>query len=167
MNKHELIKVFQDLEKAGMGKPSFKTILSYLDWLREPGQVTLPKHVHEFIRDMVNDKVDLIRALNLFLVDKDNREWIEQGNNQELFACGYIFGSREDKPEKYLVKFKQVLEGSNYLNCYKRDNEWKFASELETEDFRTQHTREQLEQAGFGWVFSCTEIECIEVKENE
>lgn len=167
MNKHELIRLFKDLKKSSINKVSPDTVLSYLDRLYEPGQVTLPKHVHKFIKDMINDKVDLIRALNLFLVDKENREWIEQGNNQELFACGYMFGSRSENPAKYLVKFKQVLEGSNYLNCYKRDNEWKFASELETEDFRTQHTREQLEEAGFGWVFSCTAIECIEVKENE
>ena len=167
MNKQELIEIFRQLEKTGIGNPSFKVVLSYLNRLREPGQVTLPKHVHEFITDMKGDNVDLLRALNLFLVDKENREWIEQGNNQELFACGYMFGSRSGKPAKYLVKFTQVLEGSNYLNCYKRDNEWKFASELETEDFRTQHTKAQLEEAGFGWVFSCSSIECIEVKENE
>lgn len=167
MNKHEIIRVFKDLKKSGMKKLSVDSVLNYLDQLYEPGQVTLPKHVRKFIKDMVNDRVDLIRALNLFLVDKENREWIEQGNNQELFACGYMFGSLSEKPAKYLVKFKHVLEGSNYLNCYKRDNEWKFASELETEDFRAQHTREQLEEAGFGWVFSCTAIECIEIKENE
>lgn len=167
MNKHEIIRVFQDLKKSSIKKVPTDTVLSYLDQLYEPGQVTLPKHVHEFITDMKGDKVDLIRALNLFLVDKENRQWIEQGNNQELFACGYMFGSRSEKPAKYLVRFKRVLEGSNYLNCDKRDDEWKFASELETKEFRTQHTREQLEQAGFGWVFSCTEIECIEVKENE
>ena len=94
MNKHEIIRVFKDIQKAGLSKVDTESVLNYLHELYEPGQVTLPKHVREFISDMVNDKVDLIRALNLFLVDKENREWIEQGNNQELFACGYMFGSR-------------------------------------------------------------------------
>lgn len=167
MNKREIIRVFKDLKKSGMDKLSVDSVLNYLEQLYEPGQVVVPDTVHKFIQSHVNDNVDLLRAINLFLVDKENREWIEQGHNQELFVCGYMFGSKPQDNTKYLVRFKDLLEGSNYLNCYKRDNEWKFASELETADFRTQHTKEQLEEAGFGWVFSCSSIECIEVKENE
>lgn len=167
MNKHEIIRIFKDLKKSGINKMSPDSVISYLEQLYEPGMVIVPKSVHNFIQSCVNDRVDLIRALNLFLVDKENRDWIEQGHNQELFVCGYMFGSKPQDNAKYLVKFKDLLEGSNYLNCYKRDEEWKFASDLETEDFRTQHTKAELEQAGFGWVFSCPSIECIEVKENE
>lgn len=166
MNKHELIEIFKGLKKSNIGNPSFDVVLSYLDRLHEPGQVTLPKHVHKFIQDMVNDRVDLIRALNLFLVEKENREWIEQGNNQELFVCGYMFGSKTKESAKYLVRVKNVGAENNYLNCYLSLNEWGFNNANESSDYRTYHTREQLDEAGFGWVFNCPGIECIE-KENE
>ena len=166
MNKHEIIRVFKDLKKSGMNKLSVDSVLNYLDQLYEPGQVTLPKHVHKFIKDMINDRVDLIRALNLFLVDKENREWIEQGHNQELFACGYMFGSRDVEPAKYSVRVKNASAEGNYLNCYLSLNEWVFSNLNETNDYRAYHTREQLDEAGFGWVFNCPGIECIE-KENE
>lgn len=166
MNKHEIIRVFKDLKKSGMNKLSVDSVLNYLDQLYEPGQVTLPNHVHVFIKDMVNDKVDLIRALNLFLVDKENREWIEQGNNQELFACGYMFGSKAQESARYSVRVKSASAGNDYLNCYISLNEWGFSNANETNDYRIYHTREQLDEAGFGWVFNCPGIECIE-KENE
>lgn len=130
MNKQEIIRVFKDLKKSGMNKLSVDSVLNYLDQLYEPGQVTLPYHVHGFIKDRVNDKVDLIRALNLFLVDKENREWIEQGNNQELFACGYMFGSKAQESAKYSVRVKNASEEGNYLNCYLSLNEWVFSKIL-------------------------------------
>ena len=113
MNKKEIIRIFKDIQKSGINKVSPNTVLSYLDQLHEPGQVIVPKCVHEFIKDMVKDKVDLIRALNLFLVDTKHREWIEQGNNQELFACGYMFGSKAEESAKYSVRVKNASEEGN------------------------------------------------------
>lgn len=166
MNKQEIIRIFKDVQKSGINKVSPNTVLSYLDQLHEPGQVTVPKRVHEFIKDMVNRKVDLIRALNLFLVDTEHREWIEQSNNQELFACGYMFGSKAQESARYSVRVKSASAGNDYLNCYISLNEWGFSNNNETNAYRIYHTREQLDEAGFGWVFNCPGIECIE-KENE
>ena len=166
MNKQEIIRIFKDIQKSGINKVSPNTVLSYLDQLYEPGQVIVPRRVHEFIKDMVNKKVDLIRALNLFLVDTGHREWIEQGNNQELFACGYMFGSKAEESARYSVRVKSASAENDYLNCYISINEWGFSNANETKDYRIYHTREQLDEAGFGWVFNCPGIECIE-KENE
>ena len=166
MNKQEIIRIFKDVQKSGINKVSLNTVLSYLDQLHEPGQVIVPKRVHEFIKDMVKDKVDFIRALNLFLVDTEHREWIEQGNNQELFACGYMFGSKAQESARYSVRVKSASAENDYLNCYIGLNEWGFSNANETNDYRIYHTREQLDEAGFGWVLNCPGIECIE-KENE
>lgn len=166
MNKREIIQIFKDIQKSGINKVSLNTVLSYLDRLHEPGQVTVPRCVHEFIKDMVGDKVDLIRALNLFLVDTEHREWIEQGNNQELFVCGYMFGSKAQESARYSVRVKSASAENDYLNCYISLNEWGFSNANETNSYRIYHTREQLDEAGFGWVFNCPGIECIE-KENE
>lgn len=166
MNKHEIIRVFKDLKRSCIKKVPTDTVLSYLDRLYEPGEVTLPKHVHKFIKDMVTDKVDLIRALNLFLVDKENREWLEQGHNQELFVCGYMFGSKAEESSKYLVRFKKLSDENAYLNFHLSENSWELDTATEGPDYRTSHTREQLDEAGFGWVFNCPGIECIEKEDD-
>lgn len=40
-----------------------------------------------------------------------------------------------------------------------------FASENEVSGDRTKHTRKELEEAGFGWVFDCEGIEIEEVED--
>lgn len=39
-----------------------------------------------------------------------------------------------------------------------------FASETEVSGYRTKHTRKELEEAGFGWVFDCPGVEVEEVE---
>ena len=52
------------------------------------------------------------------------------------------------------------------INCYLNkecDKEFLFADSGESEDYQTKFTRKQLEEAGFGWVFSCEGVEVKEV----
>lgn len=165
MNKNTIIRILKNLKESGAEEVAIDTVIGYLGQLHAPGAVHLPKSVHKFIQAHVKAGVDLQRTLNLFLVDKENREWIEQEHNQELFMCGYMFGSRPEQANKYLVKVKKLGEESGYLNCYTVLAEWVFSNKNENEHYRTHHTKEQLEEAGLGWVFNCSGIECIEVKE--
>lgn len=73
------------------------------------------------------------------------------------------FGYEVEEEIKYRVKLKGISEINRYLNkeC---DKEFLFADSGESEDFRTKFTRKELEDAGFGWIFSC---EGVEVKEVE
>ena len=52
----------------------------------------------------------------------------------------------------------------NYLNFIKFQHAWVLSSIKLDKKFRTEHTKKQLEEAGFDWVFDC---EGIEVKEVE
>lgn len=73
------------------------------------------------------------------------------------------FGYEIEEEIKYMVKLKGISEINRYLN-QEDGEEFSFADSGETEDFRTKFTRKELEDAGFGWVFSC---EGVEVKEVE
>lgn len=73
------------------------------------------------------------------------------------------FGYEVEEEIKYMVKLKGISEINRYLN-QEDGEEFSFADSGETEDFRTKFTRKELEDAGFGWVFSC---EGVEVKEVE
>ena len=59
--------------------------------------------------------------------------------------------------------FKGLDKDLEYLN-FKHGHVWVFSDNIENEEYRTAHTRKELEEAGFGWVFDCEGIEVEEVE---
>lgn len=84
----------------------------------------------------------------------------------------YQFGYDVEKEKRYTVRVKGIDGYGRYLNNgYGRylnkstdSQRWFLASENETEDYRTKHTRKELEEADLGWVFDCEGIEIKEVE---
>lgn len=69
------------------------------------------------------------------------------------------------KQRYYRVRFKDIASIDDYyLNYNTLTKSWYIDSILENEMFRTSFTKEELEEADFGWVFNC---QCVEVKEVE
>ena len=100
--------------------------------------------------------------------NEEFKAWEE--DNKETFITTIVnmhqFGYEVEKEKQYTVKIKAVL--GQYLGKYYLNDE-----ELTPQFTRTQFTgdkgrstftRKELEDAGFGWVFSC---EGVEVKEVE
>lgn len=98
--------------------------------------------------------------------DDDFKEWIRDGENQPIIALinMHQFGYEVEKEIRYTVQVKGVDGYGKYLNRSTDSQRWFLASENETENYITKHTRKELEEADFGWIFSC---EGIEVKEVE
>ena len=90
--------------------------------------------------------------------------WIKKARNQDIFARAWVDGYEVEKEPRYTVKMKGVFGYSKYLNRDTKTQTWLFASKTELERFRAHHTRKELEDADFGWVFDC---EGVEVKEVE
>ena len=65
----------------------------------------------------------------------------------------------------YYVRFKRIEESYSYLTLIKHLNAWTLSSIKLDKKYRTEHTKKQLEEAGFGWVFDCPGIEIEEVGE--
>lgn len=74
------------------------------------------------------------------------------------------FGYEVEKENRYTVQIKRVDGYGRYLNKSTDSQRWFFASENETEDYVTKHTRKELEEADFGWIFDCEGIEIKEVE---
>lgn len=74
------------------------------------------------------------------------------------------FGYEVEKEKRYTVRVKGVDGYCVYLNKNTRSQRWFFASEKETEAYKTKHTRKELEDANFGWIFDCEGIEIKEVE---
>lgn len=73
------------------------------------------------------------------------------------------FGYEVEKGPRYTVEIKGIGGYSKYLNRDTQTQKWLFASKTELERFRAHHTRKELEDADFGWVFDCEGVEVKEV----
>lgn len=73
------------------------------------------------------------------------------------------FGYEVEKETRYTVRIKGVNGYATHLNQNLDNKEWFFASDDEIKGYRIKHTRKELEDAGFGWIFSCEGVEVEEV----
>lgn len=119
-----------------------------------------------------NFETNLFRAINLTpTVYREGelsefQEWIVDEHTKpfQTLVNMHQFGYEVEKEPRYTVEVKGIIGYVAYLNQNLNNQEWFFASNDETEGYRTKHTRKELEDANFGWVFDC---EGVEVKEVE
>ena len=74
------------------------------------------------------------------------------------------FGYTVEKEKRYSVMLKGITGGDRYLK--RVATKWIISGSDEHEymHIHTAHTRKELEEAGFGWVFDCEGIEIEEVE---
>lgn len=145
------------------------------DGSMEREKVTVQQFVADWIKYCKNTNVTLVRALLVGEVDfynyanqkdfKKLKEFLKVKDNQELFARAWLDGYTVEKEKRYRVKLKGINSESEYLYYGNRSCTWRFREKNESGYFRKSHTRKQLEDAGFGWVFDCPGIEIEEVEE--
>lgn len=138
-----------------------------LEGLIEREIVTVPRFVADYIKYAKESDWDLIDAMKgVSYEDYDDlMKWFYKDNNQEIFAQAWIFGYEVEKEKQYTVKMKGVDSCFECLYYGMGSNTWSFRMKHESGYFRRSHTRKELEEAGFGWVFDCKGIEVKEVKE--
>ena len=97
--------------------------------------------------------------------DDDFKEWIREGENQPIIALinMHQFGYECEKEHRYTVKIKGLKASQSYLNCNASHSNWFLSDDEEFEAIHTHHTRKELEDAGFGWMFDCPGVEVKEV----
>lgn len=91
-----------------------------------------------------------------------------------LYNCGgkikkdlvnaLIYGYTVEKEKLYIVRDKRLHPGENYLNFDKNSECWFFSFEIGPYSFTVEHTRKELESAGFN-IFDDDNYEIIEVTE--
>ena len=172
MNKKELIKHFENMPYVSvsqMGKKSFVDLIEQLD---EPQKVTIPQFVADWIKKCKTFEhlISLSFALNPVSWEENRLsdeciDWLKSTSNQEIFARAWLDGYTVEKEPKYIVKIIGITDYNSYLNYRKAEKAWTIESKMEIDAIRTNHTYEELEQAGFGWVFDCPGMEVVEVEE--
>lgn len=90
-------------------------------------------------------------------------DWLEL-KNVDIFAEAWVNGYEIEKEKKYVVKNKGVVHGSAYLKHQVKDDYWYFGILTNSENITSEHTEEEINEAGFSWVFDCPGMEVEEVK---
>ena len=96
---------------------------------------------------------------------KDLSEGFRDLENRKRLIRAILFGYEVEKEKRYLVRIIGITNYNSYLNYHKEEDKWTIESRMEIDAIRTEHTREELEEDGFGWVFDCEGIEVEEVEE--
>ena len=125
--------------------------------------------VKQFVADWITHSKNIGRslfgAMSIFGENTEIKKWMQWADNQETFARAWLDGYEVEKKKRYLVKMKGVDSRTNYLYYGVGSKSWLFKTKLIDGLFRKSHTRKELEEAGFCWVFDCPGIEIEEVTE--
>lgn len=180
MNKQELIKHFEDLPYVSitqMGKKSFIDMIEQLDELEK---VKVSEEEAKFLETFDFDRdSDITKALYYVsragwghqITDNNNVEMKDLTEdvvffvkNRKRLIKAILFGYEVEKEKRYLVKVKGINGYGQYLNKALLSKEYFFASNNEVSGYRTKHTKKQLEDDGFGWVFDSPGFQIEEVE---
>lgn len=163
MDKNEAVK---KLATAGRLSMSYAEDL-YDSFFEKP---VVPQYVADWYEEH-KDRLDY--CLWEYLVDWNYqkpcifKDWMARDCGAEpvvTLVNMHQFGYEVEKEARYTVKMKGIDGYSKYLNKDLKSQRWLFASKTELERFRAHHTRKELEDAGFGWIFNCEGIEIEEVE---
>lgn len=162
MKKEELIKIYEDTRFAIVSVSSVLEDLKQLEDEKE--KVTLPRPVANWISCVRGRNMTLHFALEN--APEEVNLWFceDEKNRQNIFADAWVNGYHIERVKRYIVKVKGMEEGYDNLNYRTSADKWFFSGESEPLDYRTKHTRKQLEIGGFGEVFNNPLFEVEEVE---
>lgn len=180
MNIKELIGKYEYLNHNCFRRVDTSEVLKDLRQLDEPQKVTVSEEEAKFLKTFnFRRESDVTKALYYvsrtgfcyYLTDgfdtelKGLSEGFRDLENRKRLISAILFGYEVEKEKRYLVKMNGVNHYGCYLNKGLLSKEYFWESKAEIGGCRTKHTRKQLENDDFGWVFDCEGIEIEEATE--
>ena len=180
MNKQELIGKYEYLNHSFFRRVDTSEVLRDLKQLDEPQKVKVSEEEAKFLKTFdFNRENDVATALyhvsrtgwGYELTDRDGTELkhltreARLPKNRKRLIKAILDGYEVEKEKRYLVKVKGMKCVNGCLAINKKLAIWFFGTSGNSNNYRTHHTRKELEEAGFGWVFDCEGIEIKEVTE--
>ena len=95
--------------------------------------------------------------------DKTLEDWFYTDDNMEIFARAWLDGYTIEE-KRYRVKMKAIKSNSQYLVFGQLSETWWFGSAEQIGNIKSEHTRKEIEDAGFGEVFNSPLFEVKEVE---
>lgn len=177
MNKEDLIQKYESLEGVWNANGAEIARQCFLRDLEQLNEIDTKKvTVHQFVADWYEEYKDNLEyniwdwmKYNLEPKKRENAQfskWIVSAEKHpvETLIRMKLYGYEVEKEKRYLVSMKGVDSKTKYLYYGMGSKTWLFKRKLIDGFFRKSHTRKELEEAGFGWVFDCPGIEIEEVE---
>lgn len=134
----------EDLYDSFVPKPVIPYyIAGYIEEVKKQGDYTVVGAVNEAPDGRVGDWLILERV--------------------NIFAQAWVNGYKVEGEPKYTVEFKGIDDNYKFLNYGTSFKDWTFDDGKGAKGVRVAHTRKELEEADFGWVFDCPGVEVKEV----
>lgn len=168
MNKQELIEKYNSKLNTSSSLQLlqiYKEFIRELMSLDEPEKVKVPQFVADWIEEGRKYCKDVSDLFDFDFTNEEIGNWFLQEKPFDLVARAWLDGYEVEKDKRYIIKLKGVPDGAKFLKCANVTREWYFGMRRHYNDIEVIHTRKELEEAGFGWVFSCEGIEIEEVQD--
>lgn len=134
----------EDLYDSFFEKPVIPWyIADYIEKVKSEGDLTVVGAVNEAPEGRVGDWLILERV--------------------NIFAMAWVNGYIVEREPRYMVRIKGIDDDYDVLNYGAHLDEWTFNDAEGTKGVIVAHTRKELEDADFGWVFDCPGVEVKEV----
>ena len=180
MNKQELIEKYEYLNHAYFRRVDTSEVLRDLKQLDEPQKVVVSEEEAKFLKTFnFRRESDVTKALYYvsrtgfcyYLTDgfdtelKGLSEGFRDLENRKRLIKAILDGYEVEKEKRYKVVMLNIASSGGVLTRIKHDDSWIWIDTLGTIVEGRTHTRKELENAGFGWVFDCPGLEVEEVEE--
>lgn len=145
---HISVSYAEDLYDSFVPKPVIPYyIADYIEEVKKQGDYTVVGAVNEAPDGRVGDWLILERV--------------------NIFARAWVNGYKVEGEPKYTVEFKGIDDNYKFLNYGTSFKDWTFDDGKGAKGVRVAHTRKELEEADFGWVFDCPGVEVKEVEDGK
>lgn len=148
-------------------------VIDIINQIDEPEKPVIPQFVAEWVekcKTFKNFAVSLSFALQPSVWEANRLsdkciEWLTDAENQDIFARAWLDGYEVEEEPIYVIRSKGTTNkyGAQQRLCHSGEKGNYFWCG-EFSKFKHKFTREELEQAGFGWVFDCEGVEVREVE---
>ena len=175
MNVKKLIEKIEGLNKLYGEKfyVALDDVLDLVKQLDEPEKVTIPQFVADWLKEndlreetlgeqSIFDAVDNLAHGSKNGYYSDVKRWIDE--NGDLFARAWLDGYTVEKEKLYKVVMPNISSTGGVLTRIEHNDSWIWIDTIGTIIEGRTHTRKELEEAGFGWVFDCEGVVVQEVE---
>ncbi|TMR49950.1 DUF1642 domain-containing protein [Streptococcus pseudopneumoniae] len=165
MKVQRLIEKYKKLEgvwNAEGAELARQIFLQDLEQLDKPQPVKVPQFVAEWIEEARKACKDVAELFEFDFTNDEVRKWFMQERPFDLVARAWLDGYEVEKEKQYLVKMPKANFNGNIQILSFKNNSFFWSSNWE--GYKAHHTRKELEEAGFGWVFDCEGVEVEEVE---
>lgn len=126
------------------------------------GKPVVPDFIAEWIEEAKNKQgYNVVGAVNEAPEGRVG-DWLIL-EKVDIFAKAWVNGYKVEGEPRYTVRVKGIDDNYKFLNYGTSFKDWTFDDGEGAKGVRVAHTRKELEDANFGWVFNCEGVEVKEV----